>query len=126
MAAMSRCPCGSGLSAEECCDRFLAGPASAPTAEALMRSRYTAYVRRDGDYLRRTWLARTRPRRITFEDGLRWTGLDVLDRTGGSLFDVDGTVTFDAHFTVGRRRDTMHEVSRFVREGGEWRYVGPL
>ena len=91
-----------------------------------MRSRYTAYVRRDGDYLRRTWHTSTRPRRLTFEDGLRWAGLDVLDRSGGSLFDVEGTVTFDAHFILGGRRDIMHEVSRFVREDGEWRYVGPL
>ena len=124
MALIARCPCGSGLTGAECCDRFLQGPASAPTAVALMRSRFTAYVREDAGYLRRTWHPSTRPRRIGFDEALRWTGLEVIGQTGGSLFDAAGTVEFAAHYVAGGRPGTMRENSRFVREDGQWRYLG--
>ena len=48
------CPCGSTLPILRCCGPYIAGAELAPTAEALMRSRYTAYVMQEEDYLRAT------------------------------------------------------------------------
>lgn len=89
-----------------------------------MRSRFTAYVREDAGYLLRTWHSSTRPRSIAFDEALRWTGLEVLGQTGGSLFDAVGTVEFAAHYVAAGRPGTMRENSRFVREDGQWCYLG--
>ena len=125
MDAMTMCPCGSGRPGEECCEPLLRGETSAPTAVALMRSRYTAFVRRDEAYLRQTWHPRTRPRRVLFEAGLRWDRLEVIGQAGGSLFDSEGTVTFAAHYTMDGRPGVLREESQFVREEGGWLYIGP-
>ena len=84
-----------------------------------MRSRYCAFVRRDGAYLLRTWHPRTRPERIDFDPGMRWTGLEILDTDGGSAFHSTGTVTFRASYRGG----SLHERSRFERVDGAWVYV---
>jgi SEC-C motif-containing protein len=120
------CPCGSGHSLDQCCGRFLSGAATAPTAEALMRSRFTAFAVEDAAYLLRTWHPSTRPRRLDLDDGPTWTRLEVLTTTGGALFDAEGTVRFAAHYLDGDRAGIMREHSRFVREDGEWLYVGAL
>lgn len=121
MAAMTTpsCPCGLPDPYEKCCGRFHAGAASAPTAEALMRSRYSAFVRLDGGYLLRTWHPRTRPERLDLDPGMRWTGLEILDTTDGSAFHATGTVTFRASYRGG----SLHERSRFERVDGAWVYV---
>ncbi|WP_329132712.1 YchJ family protein [Streptomyces sp. NBC_00670] len=113
------CPCGSGEAYEACCGRYVAGPAAAPTAEALMRSRYSAFVVRDEGYLLRTWHPRTRPPRLELDPGTRWTGLEVTGTTGGSAFHTTGTVTFRASWRGG----SLHERSRFERVDGAWVYV---
>ena len=120
------CPCGSGSPYPACCGRFHSGAATAPTAEALMRSRYSAYARRDADYLRRTWHPATRPKRLEFEPSLVWTRLEVRFTTGGTLFDTEGTVLFEAHYSDSGRAGFMTENSRFVKEDGQWLYVGPV
>ena len=88
-----------------------------------MRSRYTAYVRRDEAYLLRTWQAAHRPAVLGFDDTV-WLGLDVLAADAGGPGDATGTVTFLAHY---QRPDgaveALREISRFVRENGEWMYV---
>jgi len=95
----------------------------AATAEALMRSRFTAYAVGDPDYLRRTWHPSTRPARLTLEPGHRWTRLDILDIERGGLFDSTGVVEFRAHYRESGRPGEVHERSRFVREDGHWVYV---
>jgi SEC-C motif-containing protein len=90
-----------------------------------MRSRYSAFALQDKEYLQQTWHPTTRPRRLTLEPGQRWTGLDIITTTGGSLFDTEGTVEFQAHYTDRYGPQTLHERSRFVREGGRWLYTGP-
>ncbi|MFD1658492.1 YchJ family protein [Streptomyces caeni] len=121
MAVMTTrsCPCGLPEAYEDCCGRFHSGAALAPTAEALMRSRYSAFVRRDAGYLLRTWHPRTRPARIDLDPGMRWTGLEVLGTTDGSAFHTAGTVTFRASYRGG----SLHERSRFARVEGAWAYV---
>lgn len=88
-----------------------------------MRSRYSAFVVGDTDYLLRTWSVRTRPSALDLDRTVRWTGLDVLTVTGGSAFHSEGTVEFTAHYRLGGRAGGQHEVSRFAREEGRWVYV---
>ncbi|MGW3170562.1 YchJ family protein [Streptomyces sp. NPDC001153] len=113
------CPCGLPRPYAACCGRFHAGPAAAPTAELLMRSRYSAFVTGDAGYLLRTWHPRTRPERLDLDPRMRWTGLEILDTTDGSAFHNTGTVTFRASYRGG----SLHERSRFERVDGAWVYV---
>jgi SEC-C motif-containing protein len=121
--ATAACPCGSGRPYAECCGPLLAGERSAADAEALMRSRYTAYVRRDQPYLLATWHPSTRPAPPLFDDDdapTRWLGLQVRAHLPqGERAEVE----FVARFKVGGRAQRLHERSRFVREGGQWLYV---
>ncbi|MES2101582.1 MAG: YchJ family metal-binding protein [Pseudomonadota bacterium] len=107
-----------------CCGRHHAGSLHlrAPTAEALMRSRYSAFVRDELDYLLATWHASTRPASLTPNPpGLKWLGLEVRRHT---VIDADhATVEFVARHKLGGRAERLHEVSRFVREEGRWFYV---
>ena len=88
-----------------------------------MRSRYSAFVLGDAGYLLDTWHPSTRPRTLDLDDDVRWTGLEVLTTTGGSLLEAEGTVEFRASYVRGRDVGAQHENSRFVREGGQWRYL---
>ncbi|WP_405738731.1 YchJ family metal-binding protein [Streptomyces sp. NBC_00028] len=112
------CPCGLPQPYDECCGRYHSG-AAAPTAEALMRSRYCAFVRLDAGYLLRTWHPRTRPARLDLDPGMRWTGLEILGTGDGSAFHHTGTVEFRASYAGG----SLHERSRFERVDGAWVYV---
>ncbi|MFV8380094.1 SEC-C domain-containing protein [Corynebacterium hindlerae] len=118
----TRCPCGTGLTYGECCAVFHRGK-PAPTAEALMRSRYSAFVVHDADYLLRTWSQDTRPTELGFDDNITFYRLDVLATTGGGPLDSTGTVDFEAHYRVGKQRGSQREHSRFTRDGGNWIYV---
>ena len=77
MRASDECPCGSGSPYRSCCEPFLDG-APAPTAEQLMRSRYTAFVRGNEDHLFRTWHPATRPSDVRPDPGITWLGLEVV------------------------------------------------
>ncbi|MGW0581327.1 YchJ family protein [Streptomyces sp. NPDC002920] len=113
------CPCGLPQAYDDCCGRYHRGPATAPTAEALMRSRYCAFVKGDVGYLLRTWHPRTRPGQLDLDPGMRWTGLEILGTGDGSAFHTTGTVEFRASFRGG----SLHERSRFERVDGAWVYV---
>lgn len=123
MTAPGRCPCGSGDDYDSCCARFHRGAATAPTAEALMRSRFTAFAVGDAAYLTRTWHADHRPRRLELDSSLHWNRLEIVDIVAGGPFDASGIVEFRAHHRSADGRGERHERSRFVREHGEWFYV---
>lgn len=128
-----RCPCQSGETYGECCGPFHAGAAFAPTAERLMRSRYSAYVIGDADYLRETWHSSTRPASLELDPDIRWFALDIVARTKGGMLDTEGTVEYTASFRVsasdgtadGKKssRGEQRETSRFVRDGKRWVYL---
>lgn len=118
----ARCPCSSGDVFGDCCGPLLQG-APAPTAERLMRSRYTAFALEDADYLRRTWHATTRPATVEVEPELQWRRLLIIDRVAGGPFDREGVVEFEAFWRQGADRGSLHERSRFVREERQWYYV---
>ncbi|HET6287654.1 MAG TPA: YchJ family metal-binding protein [Amycolatopsis sp.] len=121
----SRCPCGLGEPYGVCCGRFHRGAATAPTAELLMRSRFSAFSVGDTAYLTKTWHPKTRPAGLALDPGQRWTFLEILGKTGGGLLENEGTVEFRAHYRQDRRPGSMHENSRFVRVDGQWIYVAP-
>ena len=119
----SACPCGGGAFAA-CCGPFIAGDAVAPTAEALMRSRYSAYTLRDEAYLRATWHPSTLPAGpiVDPDERLQWLGLEVksalrLRQRKANLPESpdSDTVEFVARYKIGGRAHRLHEVSRFVR-----------
>ncbi|HJV95188.1 MAG TPA: YchJ family metal-binding protein [Albitalea sp.] len=119
------CPCGSTLAYAACCGRFHSGTQPAPTAEALMRSRYCAFTLGLHDYLLATWHASTRPAALEPDPpGLKWLGLEV--RRHASQDADHATVEFVARSKLGGRAQRLHETSRFVREGGRWFYLDGL
>jgi len=119
------CPCGSGRAYDACCGPLHAG-AAAPDAEALMRSRYSAYVLGDAGYLLRSWHHSTRPAALSFEGPAAarpvWLGLQVESHavTGPDSADV----VFVARYRIGGGSVVrMREHSRFLRERGHWFYL---
>ena len=116
------CPCGSGRDYAACCGA-LHGGASAVDAEALMRSRYSAYVRGLEAYLLASWHPATRPAGLDMArmSKTKWLRLKV---TGRRDIDRDhAEVDFVARFIEGGRHGQMTERSRFVREEGRWYYL---
>ncbi|HEX2143051.1 MAG TPA: YchJ family metal-binding protein [Glycomyces sp.] len=121
------CPCGSGEAYAACCGPLHAGTARAATAEALMRSRYSAFAVGDGAYLLRTWHPSTRPECLDLSaDDRSWTGLEILESTGGSPLHTQGTVHFRAHYIDAEGPGVQTENSVFERVGPDWRYVDAL
>ncbi|UOX90072.1 hypothetical protein MUY14_05410 [Amycolatopsis sp. FBCC-B4732] len=117
------CPCGLAESYAACCGRFHDGALAAPTAELLMRSRFSAFAVGDTGYLLRTWHPRTRPRRLALDPAQEWTRLEILGRTGGGLLHTEGTVEFRAHYRLRGRDGFQEENSRFRRDDGHWVYL---
>jgi len=122
-AQTDRCPCLSGESYGNCCSRFHAGTAQAPTAEALMRSRYTAFVTGDTKYLLRTWHPSTRPAELELDPDLRWRRLDIIATEAGGPLDTAGVVSFEAHYRQDGTAGVQRERSEFVRQDGRWLYI---
>ena len=123
MKAVELCPCGLGERYPDCCGRLHRGEVAAPTAELLMRSRFSAFATGAEAYLLDTWHPSTRPQQLQLDRALRWTRLEILATTGGGFLDPAGTVAFRAHFTDRGRPGRHEEDSRFVREGGRWFYL---
>ena len=122
MKKFDKCPCGSGTAFAACCGGILAGHASADTPEQLMRSRYTAYVVKNVDYLVRTTHSSAR------EEGLaesirawmrkvEWIKLHVIAVEGDH-------VEFIAEYLTATAPGRHHECSVFKESGGEWYYLG--
>ena len=123
-ATEAACPCGSGQPYPTCCGRWHGGPQhlQAPTAEALMRSRYSAYVLQLAAYLQDTCHPSTRPAGPPmFEPGVQWLGLQVKQHTMQA--EDRSQVLFVARSKFGGRAHRLVEHSRFVREAGRWYYL---
>jgi len=123
MSATDLCPCGSTKNVTDCCGRYVDNHQPAPTAEALMRSRYTAYTLQRENYLLASWHPSTRPAALGLAEDVatKWLGLEVKRH---QQQDADhAIVEFVARYKVNGRAHRLHEVSRFVREVGRWFYV---
>lgn len=127
LGARDACPCGSGEEYAACCAAYVIDGEPAPTAEALMRSRYTAYVVGDRDHLLRTWHPRTRPADVDVSESVRFTRLEIIRTEGGTTDDVMGQVEFRAYWKSGagnaRQDGVLHEASVFHRRAGRWFYM---
>ncbi|MDF2443724.1 MAG: motif domain protein [Subtercola sp.] len=124
-APSERCPCLSGNPYGECCRPFHTGAQSPPTAERLMRSRYSAFVVGDAAYLLASWHPSTRPAaaELSLDPAQRWYRLDIVNRTGGGMLDQTGTVEFVARYRLGTERSELRETSTFEKLGGKWFYL---
>ena len=129
MSAAAPCPCGRthtkgrAVPYVDCCGRYVDhfDTTPAPDAEHLMRSRYSAFVREQANYLLATWHSSTRPSALDFEPAAKWLGLEVRAHTltGSDAAEVE----FVARYRVHGQAVRLHERSRFVREDGRWFYV---
>ncbi|MBE7525985.1 SEC-C domain-containing protein [candidate division WWE3 bacterium] len=119
----SPCPCGSSQHYENCCGCYLDQGETAPTAENLMRSRYTAYTLKREDYLLATWHPGTRPAslELTDESAHQWLGLTVKRHEQAAA--DQAIVEFVARYKINGRAYRLHEISRFVRENERWFYI---
>ncbi|WP_231424991.1 MULTISPECIES: YchJ family protein [Pedobacter] len=116
------CPCGTGLQYENCCRPYHLKIQIATTAEALMRSRYSAFVVADGDYLAET--THVSKRKGSSKDAYlksarntKWLKLEIVSAT----FD---TVEFKAFYLNNKfQTEVLHEKSNFKLEDGKWYYV---
>lgn len=88
-----------------------------------MRSRYSAFVVLDPEYLLQTWHVSARPDAMDLDADMEWRRLDILSTTGGGPLDTAGTVEFAAHYRADGERGVQRELSRFVRENKRWYYV---
>lgn len=114
------CPCGSGLQGFDCCLKYLKGSEVPETPEALMRSRYSAYVLQNEAYLLSSWADETRPGSLALEESVNWLGLKVLET---SISGEKGEVIFKARFTQNGEFQQLEECSRFRKENERWLYV---
>lgn len=122
------CPCQSGKSFTDCCSALIQGATHAATAEALMRSRYTAFCVGAVDYLIDTTAAEKRhpeDHALIAEQTqiTNWTGLSILATEAGTEDDEKGVVEFEAHFEAPEGGGVLHERSRFRKDKGRWYYV---
>lgn len=122
------CPCGRDLSLSDCCGPFLKGTKYPATAEDLMRSRYTAYVLGNVDYILSTHHEKTRDEvdrdSVTaWSVQSEWLGIEILHTEGGGCDDTRGVVEFAAQYTEQGHTHTHHERSRFEKDDDRWYYV---
>ena len=120
---LEACPCGSNSPYAQCCQPYHAGLAIPSNAEALMRSRYSAYVLANTAYLKATWHPDTLPLALQIEDqaNTHWIGLAIKQHENSDA--NHATVEFVARYKINGRAYRLHEVSRFVREQGRWYYL---
>jgi SEC-C motif domain protein len=122
------CNCGLGPSLDECCGRFLKGDAKPETAEALMRSRYTAYALEDIDYIFNTHDPTTvhtqdRTYAAKWAKDASWDGLEIVATEKGGVADTEGVVEFKARYRIGNQPALHHERSTFRKDGDQWYYI---
>ncbi len=120
----SSCWCGSELTYQQCCHVYITGEKLAPTAELLMRSRYTAYAIHNSEYLLKTWDTNKRPQAIDFsKDKAEWQQLKIIATKKGRANDSRGIVEFKAYYLLDGKQHILKEISRFKKQQGSWYYL---
>jgi SEC-C motif-containing protein len=120
---MKNCPCGSGRDYADCCGIYIEGKAQAPTAEALMRSRYTAYATGNIDYIVSSCVS---AEGIDIEGTRRWSthsqwlGLTIQSTEKGREQDSEGMVEFTAQYVQDGLKENHRESAHFVKKNGRW------
>ena len=119
------CPCGSDKEFKACCDLYISGQEEAPTAEKLMRSRYSAFVVEEPEYIFNTHDPATRDdvdleEIRAWSEQSDWEGLNIVATEAGLESDTTGKVEFVAHYTAGKKEEHHHELSTFNKKDGKW------
>ena len=124
---MEKCPCGSGLVYTACCEPLIRGKQDAPTAEALMRARYTAYAKGEIEFIESSH-ERDQQDQVSIEETRKWSqestwhGLKILSKEKGGVTDETGKVEFVASYSQSGLRDSYHEIGEFKKVNGRWFY----
>lgn len=124
---MNECPCGLNSPFTDCCAPLIRGAVLPDAAEDLMRSRYTAHVMKNWDYLAATVLPEERRPGMAKayalgQEHVQWKKLEVLGLKNGGREDEAGEVTFTAYYLERGVEKTLSETSKFVKEDGRWYY----
>jgi SEC-C motif-containing protein len=125
---MDICPCGSSADYAECCGPIIKGERPAATAEQLMRSRYSAYVKMEIPYI----LTSLHPdHRSDYDEkssrawaeSAQWHGITILKTVKGGPDDTEGEVEFSVSYTERGMKQEHHERSSFQKQGGTWYFT---
>jgi SEC-C motif-containing protein len=125
-----QCPCNVDKKYSDCCKKAHKNIGSVSSAEVLMRSRYSAFVLANIEYLQKSHHRKTRPSKKEKRDiekwakSVKWLKLDVLNTTKGTTNNTTGTVEFKAFFMENGTINVIHENSKFSIENNHWVYVG--
>jgi SEC-C motif-containing protein len=123
------CPCQSTKNFETCCKPYLESAALPPTAEALMRSRYTAFTFGNVEYLKNTLATESQKdfdakSTEKWAKESKWLGLKILGTKQGGPDDKKGEVEFIASYEKDGQALDHHEVSKFRKSAnGKWLFV---
>ncbi|MBC7713525.1 MAG: YchJ family protein [Rhizobacter sp.] len=125
---MKECPCGTGKNYSDCCEPIIKGTKKAPTAESLMRSRYTAFAVGALDHVEKSHHSSTRSELDmdsvkSWANNSEWLGLEIRETDKGTEKDTTGKVEFKCKFIFNGAEQTHHELSTFEKENGEWFFV---
>ncbi|CAK7053838.1 MAG: hypothetical protein DELT_01125 [Desulfovibrio sp.] len=126
--AAPACYCGSGTAFAACCEPIINGEKSAPTAETLMRARYSAHAVNAFDFLEESIHSTTREKvdrekMEEWSEAVKWEGMEVHSIEAGGEKDEEGKVSFTAKYSVNGYEQELREDAVFARENGEWRYL---
>lgn len=121
-----QCPCGSNQTYSDCCGQYIANQQSAPTPEALMRSRYTAFVLNEDAYILATMRGKALKKQaylpgVADNQSIQWQGLTIISyklKTHRL-----GFVTFKASYLFAHELTVLYEKSEFHKIGDRWFYV---
>lgn len=125
---MDTCPCGSNIAYVQCCRPIIKGEQSPATAEQVMRARYSAYVRREIEYI----LTSLHPAHRTdydvkstraWAENAEWHKFEILNKTEGGAEDSEGQVEFVVSYAEKGIGKKHHELATFKKEGGTWYFV---
>ena len=128
---MGKCPCGSGKSYKKCCEPVISGSKNAETAEALMRARYSAYVKTEVDFLYNT-ISPSQQKDFKRQDAVDWSrnsdweSLEILETADGGPEDDTGTVEFIASFIQDDNDIRHHEIATFEKIDGSWAFMNGI
>ena len=125
------CPCSINTTYDNCCGKNHSNINNVSTAEELMRSRYSAFVKANAEYLNKSQHSSTRPNSkkqikevVDWAKSVTWIKLEIIGAKKGLLNDLEGTVEFKAYFFEGGIVQNIHENSKFIKENGHWVYLG--
>lgn len=126
-----KCPCDSLNNYQDCCNKFHKEIAYPITAEELMRSRYSAFVLADGEYLLKTHSKQTKNQvnkseLVKWAKSVKWLGLRIINKEQGQKGDEIGFVEFEALFKEKIFKRSIHEKSKFIKQDGKWVYLNGI